>query len=631
MTTTVRHRLRAWAPDLCALLALGLFIALAVIKYPLVRDAQDVVIYGEIADRAIAAMKDASVAVNSEYPPLATALFWLIRQLIPGVPFAMPWLAAMCASAVCAWAYLRCYDLRDAAVFAWVLPVSVVLLGHDMIFSRFDYFVAVPLLLSWRMYRYNAFPEAAGWLCAAVFLKIVPVIAVPLLALALPRRAYVPALIGCMVAFGAASAISVGALGLQGSLDNVWYVLSYHGDRVIQLETVWSGIAMLAAFAAGHNPVIGYDHMSVVNFDVPMIVGKMSSLLILGSVAAIAYRSYRTRTLAQYGPLMLLALSAALVFSPVLSPQYFVWIVPLLLFYVAHRFLERTLSWPVVCIAACTVILSLQTQWIFPYHYMELVDRHLWPVIVLNIRNLLLCILTAALAADTGLLPAMRPHALPAQQLLRTLATDTFFVAMAVTAFVVCRPLLVTSVSHATVNLGRQTQIASQMPVSFDAPEQALMTVRTSLAVRKFSQNRFFRIRVDDCLESVSVNGEMLPQDSGYCDGVGPGRTFDLGAYLKTGANAVVLTVRNGYAGPVGVDITPAMTARLFLLILLLAGMSVWYTVAATRTVLHLVSTPAAAQVLEMLYNPFVPWIRSHSAPETSSIVLPKTVAEISI
>lgn len=624
------HALRAWIPDLCAAAALAVFIVLAAIKYPLVRDAQDVVIYGEIADRVIAAMNGGGAPIDSEYPPLATSFFWLVRQMMPGVPFAAPWLLFMCVAAVCAWAYLRCFSIRDAVIFAVLMPACVLLLGHDMIFSRFDFFVVVPLLLSWRTYRHGAFSEAAGWLCTAVFLKLVPVIVVPVLFFALPRRAWMPALAGSILSFAAAAVIAVAVLGWDGTFANVFYVLSYHGDRVMQLETTWSGIGVLLAFAAGHTPHIGFDHMSVVNFDIPAVATKVAKVLILASVLVVLWRSRSMRVQAKYGQLMMLLLCLSLVFSPVLSPQYFVWVVPLLLFAVAERIFSRDLCWPALLIGLSAVLLSIQTQWIFPYHYNELVDMKMWPLLVLNMRNGLLVLVCGALAADIGLIRGKVPVR-SASRLAAVLGADTFFVAMAIGAFVAVRPFLLSTTTPAYITVQGQSLGSASMPVSVDAPEQALLTVRTSLQIRPFSQDRFFRIRVDDCLESVMINDRMLPEDAGYCDGVGPGRVYDFGDFVRQGSNSVTLNVRNKYDGPVGVHLVPVMTVKMFALLLALAGLVGWYTAATLGILLHLQEIPAAARALEMLYNPVASWKKLRSAHRTSSIGLPQTAPGIFI
>ena len=84
-----------------------------------------------------------------------------------------------------------------------------------------------------------------------------------------------------------------------------------------------------------------------------------------------------------------LALCGSVILAKVLSPQYFVWALPVALLLCTQVLPRRwTYSW---LAAAGLIAVARITTWIFPYHYGELLDPDLWhaPWLVLTVRNLL--------------------------------------------------------------------------------------------------------------------------------------------------------------------------------------------------------------------------------------------------
>ena len=58
-----------------------------------------------------------------------------------------------------------------------------------------------------------------------------------------------------------------------------------------------------------------------------------------------------------------------MIFSKVLSPQYFLWTLPMSLLFAVETFPKKSVA-PWVLAAAWLVIAAL-TTWIFPYHYLS--------------------------------------------------------------------------------------------------------------------------------------------------------------------------------------------------------------------------------------------------------------------
>jgi hypothetical protein len=66
-------------------------------------------------------------------------------------------------------------------------------------------------------------------------------------------------------------------------------------------------------------------------------------------------------------------IGAAVIFSKVLSPQYFLWSIPLLML-VAIELLPEHPAWRWTLLATLVFVVTL-TTWIFPYHYQRTFDN----------------------------------------------------------------------------------------------------------------------------------------------------------------------------------------------------------------------------------------------------------------
>lgn len=619
-------------PDLSAVLALVWFAYLAYIHYGDTLAAMDIGIYGSIAARADGVLKGTVMSVDSEYPPLATTLFWFAQNLNPTGDFAAPWLVAIVMSSACAWLYLRCFSLSDAAIFAWVLPVSTLLLGHDMIFGRFDIFVGLLLILSARSHAHKAYTESAAWLSLAVALKIVPVLALPILIFATPRRQWK------WLAFGMACAgifgltLSIGVLGFSGMMDNIRYVLEYHSGRPVQLESLWSGLTMLQALSLGRVIHTGYESMSVINLDAPHQSILLAKGLIFGGLGFVLYRMWKVRDCRNFGALLTVMLLWALAVSPVLSPQYFTWVVPLTFVVTIERFFHRTITPRGIFIIGLTVLVAYLTKWIFPMNYNALIDQESLPMLILNLRNGALLLLTYLLLTDTGIARPIHSY-IPAHLFAgvqKTFFADTIFVGIALFIILSIRPALLVSTQNSGFFSDGHYQILDRFPFSHDVSTETV-TIMTDLTIPYLAQHRFFRLRPDDCIEAIFVNGvEVPPNRSQFCDATGPGRIFDFGPYTKTGHNTLSIVLRNT-GGPIGLDLIPSVTPLLFLSLLAAVLVTLWYMIQCYRLYCAFLLLPLEARNLEMIYTRLVVWITSRLPAKVSSKTLPDGLVQTSI
>lgn len=599
-------RVRQFIPDLVALTALVIFAWLAFVHYGDVQSAMDISLYREIAVRADAMFHGIAQHVDSEYPPLAVALFWVTYSLTSGADFAGAWLTLIVIGAMCAWIYVRCFSPRDAALVALALPVAVMLLGHDMVFARFDIVVGLLLILSVITHAHRAYTESAIFLTLAIGLKIVPVLALPLLFLVTPRRHWVALAIGLLCAVALGIALSVGVLGLEGVIDNLRYVAEYHGDRPVQLESLWSGLSMLHAFSLGRVIHTGFDFMSYFNADVTHHAVTVAKLLVIGGLGFLVLRLLRARQQFAFGAVLAVILLWALAVSPVLSPQYFTWVVPLVLVVMGGRFLDGVVSPRGIIIIGLTALVAYLTQWIYPAHYDALIAQETLAVCMLNLRNGALLLLTYLFLTDSRIvlpLATVLPERLFTSS-KRTFLIDSLLAALAVVVLLWIRPMLVGTLANSGYVANGQYEALDRLPMSRDTDADTV-TIMTDITVPRLAQHRFYRIRPDDCVESLLVNGVPVPPFLvQFCDGAGRGRIFDLGAYLHTGKNTLTVEIRNA-GGPIGVDVIPSVTPLLFLALLTVALVMVWYGV---QCYLFL----CAAHRAEMLYNRCALWITSH-------------------
>lgn len=197
------------------------------------------------------------------------------------------------------------------------------------------------------------------------------------------------------------------ALSPQGALDSV----TYHLDRPVQLESSPASALFLAGELGGEAPSVVDSHRSAGldhSLEATVAAGfALALLLSLAAMAAFAARAGRgpprlragrgsgepdpaaARALVLGG---LAAVAAFAAFGRVLSPQYLVWVLPLLSLAVAWRM--RALA--TLCAAACVLTLAE-----FPSRYLDLVEGERLAVAITAVRNTAL--IAAVVIAGTAL------------------------------------------------------------------------------------------------------------------------------------------------------------------------------------------------------------------------------------
>ena len=391
------------------LLGAGLYFALlrmfSSLPLRLGETSKDIAIYRR-AGEAILAGEVPYRDFFIEYPPgslpsfVPPALFSGSREAYASL-FASEMALALVAALV-----LTAYAARSLGR-PWLLPAGVfaaaALLLHPVAVTRYDAVVALTLAAAVALSSSPAFGRkgaagAATFVAAWVSLgfgaaaKFVP--ALTTLPLAFLGNREGERLFGGVVrstAWGVAVFFGVGAAFflpvflLAG--EDFARSLAYHADRGLQLESLGASVLMKLGYLEA--VVLEYGAWEVLGQGVAFL--SSASLLItavlLVVTGAVAYREYRK---GRFGPEQFPRFAAACVLalllgSKVLSPQYVIWLLPLVP-------LGAGGVWGLGVSAVFLAVCWMTTQ-VFPYHYLEVVQGRFPGLDILLGRNLLLLVL----------------------------------------------------------------------------------------------------------------------------------------------------------------------------------------------------------------------------------------------
>ena len=223
--------------------------------------------------------------------------------------------------------------------------------------------------------------------------KIFPVVLVPLAYLHVARRVGVREARRGLLAF--AGALAVVVLPFVGlSPGGVRFSLARQTGRALQIETLGSSLLLGLHSLGGYSPHPSFGSGSWnLTGSLPDALAALQTVLQVAAVVLVWLAFAR----GSRGREQLLVGSAAAVavwvlFGKVLSPQYLLWLVPLVAVVVGRR--PAKLAFPVGLVAAISL-----THAVYPNRYDELIRLDTLPIALLVSRNLLLVVLAAALVA----------------------------------------------------------------------------------------------------------------------------------------------------------------------------------------------------------------------------------------
>jgi hypothetical protein len=350
-------------------------------------DITDLPVYWDYASRIADGQSPYTKTFEVEYPPLAVALFRIPghtgSESLYGIWFnILMGLCTVATGAVTAYVACRLWPRGGRAYVASVLfPVSVALIG-TIVLNRYDMAVALLvavfiLCLSARWYT------AAGFVLGMSFaLKITPAALLPLVLLLAgpPRRWAWP-----LVAFLAA-AVAPFLPYLMKSTSGVWHTFQYHLERPLQIESVLGTPQLFGQLMGADWASWAWSHgsHSLIAPGVGLAADLSGGLTLLAVAAVYLFawlRRERLRTAPADQVIVVLALLLALMtFSKVLSPQYFIWILP------AWALVAARDRW-IAVLGGLTLAL---TQAEFPALYWNLLDMQKTPLAIVVARNTLL-------------------------------------------------------------------------------------------------------------------------------------------------------------------------------------------------------------------------------------------------
>jgi hypothetical protein len=305
-----------------------------------------------------------------EYPPAALPVFAL-PSLLGSYATTFAWLMAACGAALVA----VVTTLRLSAAF--YIAIAPLLIG-SLILSRYDLWPA--LLVTGALAALVLGRERLGWglLGAAVAAKLWPLALVPLALVWSWRRGRAQS---SLVGFAVVAVAFVPFFLL--SPHGVWESVRGQADRPLQVESL--GAAFLTTF--GHPRVIT-DHGSQNLAGEDGVAAALAIAAVLALVAlwvAFALGPVTRGRLLRYAAAAVCALVA---FGKVLSPQFLIWLVPLVPLVRGRR--------GVLATALLTATLMLTQVW-FPRRYFEYVHTFRLAGVVLA-RDLVLVALFVVLA-----------------------------------------------------------------------------------------------------------------------------------------------------------------------------------------------------------------------------------------
>jgi Protein of unknown function (DUF1583)/Glycosyltransferase family 87 len=324
-----------------------------------------------------------------EYPPL-TLLFSCIPALLdPSLIWYVPLFRALCFAVDCGiWlALLKINSKRPAQNVLYVLCGTA--LG-SLIYDRIDMILGG--LLLWALIalvhgRQRVFELVAG---TAVAFKLIPIIWVPLVAAAQWRKSR-RELLAAVFLLALPTLLSIGLVLLLGGhhLDRLF---AYHLGRGIQIESVPASFEMIL-LAFGMPGAVSYE-FACANLHTPYekALATSCTLLLIATVLWSAMIVVRQKPSPERLTLVLCgALLVAIVCSKVLSPQFLVFLLPLLV-------TLPPLQTKAAAIGNWLLMLAVYgfSGWIFPWQYDNLVFLEPDAQLLMLMRNEMLLVLAVS-------------------------------------------------------------------------------------------------------------------------------------------------------------------------------------------------------------------------------------------
>lgn len=328
-----------------------------------------------------------------EYPPFALIFF-----ILPG-KFAATWqnFAVYYQIEVVVFdiigLYLMYLIARRTARAPWkllaVYTAGILVIG-PITGQQYDIFPAVLTLLA--IYFFWRDRTALAWVFLALgtMTKIYPAVIAPIFLVYYLRNREYRKISRGIISFAAVSLLILLPFLITGPA-NLLSLYNYHAERGVQMESTYASFLELAdklglaqastQFAFGSWNLTGGAATFLADASTPLLV------LLLLAVYWLIYRRADTHRIdiADIGAFSLLAIVITLITSKVLSPQYLIWLIPLL-----PLLTGKVRYWIWGIYAAVGVL----TYYLFPISYFDLIAFKTNAVAALLVRNVLLILMS---------------------------------------------------------------------------------------------------------------------------------------------------------------------------------------------------------------------------------------------
>ncbi len=322
-------------------------------------------------------------ALPYEYPLLTLIPFSLGMMVSLSwyqVAFAL-WMLMVAASLYFA---LAQWQSRRAAL---AYAIYMVIGGWATLSGRFDIFPAALSLLALFCARRKSWNWAFALLALSTLLKFYPVVLLLPFLLAqqlgsqevwYARKRWIPLIVFVLVC------VVIISISLLLSVEGTLAPFNYFGYRPIQVESLSASILWLASSVRWGSLSYVYTFGSLNMLDpLAAVVSLCASMLVVMSILYTHWLLWRAKI--DLATACLLTLLIVMLTSKVFSPQYLIWVIPLLA-YIGEMRRWWFFPW---------VLISLLTSWIYPYIYLmtpSILDVPKNPLFfpAITVRNLLL-------------------------------------------------------------------------------------------------------------------------------------------------------------------------------------------------------------------------------------------------
>jgi uncharacterized membrane protein len=333
-----------------------------------------------------------------EYPPLALVFFLLPRLItsqpaVYGALFAAEMIILDCLALVLIANLSRQLKINMWASLA-ISTVTLIAIG-PIILQRYDLVPAVMTLAA--IYAFSRQMHKTAWLMLAVatMTKLYPVILAPVFLLAnLKLRQFRPLVHGICAFAAGIGIIVLSCLWLSPS--GFWESFSYHIGRGLQCESTYASFLLFGRTINLTTLRFAFGGGSI-NITSPLadMFAGLSPVILVISLFAVYWVFWRkigkNGLLEAVVDFSLLAIIVFMITSKILSPQFIIWLYPMVPLVTGKW---RPPSW------AFFVVIGIMTWYVFPAHYQQLIMSQPEVIDILLWRNVLLIAWAFLLASD---------------------------------------------------------------------------------------------------------------------------------------------------------------------------------------------------------------------------------------